>query len=152
MCRWLMYFTAYVPPEATLLFFFFGCTCGMWKFLGQGLNLSHGSDNAESLTARPPGNSLNLLLCFTWIPQKNLRMTKSSSFLMRVYCFGIACSGGVGVRIPGDWFWSRDKFLFSKVPTVAYLNLTPIKSAGLNAFSTLWINLCFGALAWELLS
>ena len=29
----------------------------IWKFLGQELNLSHSSDKAESLTARPPGNS-----------------------------------------------------------------------------------------------
>ena len=37
-------------------FFFFGSTCGMWKFLGQGANLHHSkhpslcSDNARSLT------------------------------------------------------------------------------------------------------
>ena len=43
--------------------FVFGQTHGMWKFLGQGLKLSHSSnpshssDNAESLTVRPPGNS-----------------------------------------------------------------------------------------------
>ena len=30
----------------------------MQKFLGQGLNLCQGSDNAESLTGRPPGNSI----------------------------------------------------------------------------------------------
>ena len=30
--------------------FFFGCARGMWKFLGQGLNLGHSSDNAASLT------------------------------------------------------------------------------------------------------
>ena len=29
----------------------------MHKFLGQGLNLCHSSDNARSLTAGPPGNS-----------------------------------------------------------------------------------------------
>ena len=34
-----------------------GCACGMRKFLGQGLNPCHGSNNAESLTTRPPGNS-----------------------------------------------------------------------------------------------
>ena len=33
-------------------------TCGMWKFPGQGLNSSHSSDNANSLTPRPPGNFL----------------------------------------------------------------------------------------------
>ena len=29
-------------------FFFFGCTCGMWKFLGQELNLCHSSDPGHS--------------------------------------------------------------------------------------------------------
>ena len=33
---------------------FFGCAHGRWKFLGQGLNPNHRSDNARSLTARPP--------------------------------------------------------------------------------------------------
>ena len=38
------------------LFIFFGCTCGIWKFLGQGSNLCHSSDqsccsdNTRSLT------------------------------------------------------------------------------------------------------
>ena len=45
------------------LFLFFGHTHSMQNFLGQGLNLSHSSDNGshsdnmESLTTRPPGNS-----------------------------------------------------------------------------------------------
>ena len=30
----------------------------MWKFLGQGWNLSPSHNNARSLAARPPGNSL----------------------------------------------------------------------------------------------
>ena len=34
-----------------LLFSFFGCTCSMQKFLGQGLNLHNNSDNARSLTS-----------------------------------------------------------------------------------------------------
>ena len=34
-----------------------GHTCGLWKFLGQGWDLCHSSDNAKSRTARPPGNS-----------------------------------------------------------------------------------------------
>ena len=38
-------------------FFFFGCACTMWKFPGQGSNLRHSSDNAESLTTKPPENS-----------------------------------------------------------------------------------------------
>ena len=42
---------------------FLGCTLSMWNFPGQGLNThhssnsSHSSDNAGSLTTRPPGNS-----------------------------------------------------------------------------------------------
>lgn len=48
---------------------FFSHACGIWKFLGHGLNLchisdlwhisdpSHSSDNARSLTARAPGNT-----------------------------------------------------------------------------------------------
>ena len=35
----------------------------MWKFPGQGLNPSHSSDNAKSITARPPGNSPRCSLC-----------------------------------------------------------------------------------------
>ena len=31
-----------------------GHICSMWKFLGLGLNLSHSSDNARSLTTPPP--------------------------------------------------------------------------------------------------
>ena len=43
-------------------FFFFGFTCGMWKFPGQGMNPDHSSDpshsnNTGSLTSRSPGNS-----------------------------------------------------------------------------------------------
>lgn len=34
--------------------FFFGCTCGMWKFLGQGSNPCHSSDNTGSLTRYAP--------------------------------------------------------------------------------------------------
>ena len=46
-----------------LLFFFFGCTHSMRKFPDQGSNLCHRSDNAKSLTARPPGNS-SIEFCF----------------------------------------------------------------------------------------
>ena len=38
------------------LFFFFGPTHGIQKFLVQGLNLSHSIGNAESQTTRPSGN------------------------------------------------------------------------------------------------
>ena len=46
-----LYFKIYIYN-----FFFFGCTCGMWKFPGQGSNLHHSShpnrcsDNNGSLT------------------------------------------------------------------------------------------------------
>ena len=39
-----------------------GRACSMWKFPGQGSNLSLGSDKAKSLTARPPGNSQQMVL------------------------------------------------------------------------------------------
>ena len=35
----------------------FGRAHGMQEFLGQGSNLHHSSDNAESLITKPPGNS-----------------------------------------------------------------------------------------------
>ena len=50
---------------------FLARTHGMWQFLSQGSNLhpssdpSHSSDNAESLTARPPGNS-RILVSYLW--------------------------------------------------------------------------------------
>lgn len=36
--------------------FFFGCTCSMWKFPDQGLNLGHSNEKCKILTPRPPGN------------------------------------------------------------------------------------------------
>ena len=52
--------TVYSDPfpisKLSCLLFFFGHACGMWEFLGQGLNLHHSSDlsfcsdNAEPLT------------------------------------------------------------------------------------------------------
>ena len=44
-----------------LFIYFFGHSHGMQKFLGQGSNPGHSSDNARSLTAQPPGNSLSCL-------------------------------------------------------------------------------------------
>lgn len=44
-----------------LIFFCFGHAYSIHKFPGQGWNLSHKSDNTESLTARPPGNSTSFL-------------------------------------------------------------------------------------------
>ena len=41
----------------------------MQKFLHQGSNPHHSSDNARSLTTRPPGNSK----CYTFIPTSQLR-------------------------------------------------------------------------------
>ena len=36
--------------DFSYFFLFFGHSCSMWKFLSQGLNLNHSSDNANSLT------------------------------------------------------------------------------------------------------
>ena len=51
-CPWFIMFLSAVPT-----FFFFGHTLSMRKVSGQGSNLSHNSDNANSLTARLSGNS-----------------------------------------------------------------------------------------------
>ena len=60
------------PP--TPLFFFLP-VYSMQKFPGQGLNLSHSSDNAESLTTRPPG-----IL-------KHTNISISSVYLRRMHIF-----------------------------------------------------------------
>ena len=49
-------------------FFFFGDTHDMEKFPGEKSNLCHSSDNAESLTTRPPGNSWSVLLLNNCVP------------------------------------------------------------------------------------
>ena len=60
--------------ECTGFLFFSSCTRGMQSFLGQGWNPHHGSDlslsseDAGSLTTRPPGSSLTGVL-----PLKGLR-------------------------------------------------------------------------------
>lgn len=48
----------------------------MQKCPGQGLNPRHSSDNAESLITRPPGNSLNILICMR---KKKVRLKKKIS-------------------------------------------------------------------------
>ena len=43
----------------TLYFYFYlGRVGGIWKFPGQGWSLNRSRDNAKSLTAWPPGNSI----------------------------------------------------------------------------------------------
>ena len=42
--------------------FFFGCTYGMWKFPGQGLNPGHTSDKVDCQPTEPPGNSSSILI------------------------------------------------------------------------------------------
>ena len=52
------------------ILFFFGCTCGLWKFLGQGSNLrhscnqNHSSDNAGFLTCWATRELPILLRCY----------------------------------------------------------------------------------------
>ena len=55
----------------------FGWTCSIREFLGQGSILSPDSDNADSLTIRPPGNSTNFIF-FTiskWEPLRGFEQT-----------------------------------------------------------------------------
>ena len=56
-------------------FIFFGCICGMWKFLGQISNLSHSSDNAR-LTARPLGSSYSYFFLKTLLEEISDRFKK----------------------------------------------------------------------------
>ena len=76
MCHWIK---AHAVNQGWF-FFFFGYPQGMRKFLGQGWNSCHSSDNAGSLTARLPPNSgwlymeiLNLMtLTKTFSPNKHI--------------------------------------------------------------------------------
>lgn len=63
----LMYFVLEIPCHSCHLFVCFGCTHDMQKFHGQRSKLHHSSnllssDNARSLTARPPANSLHVII------------------------------------------------------------------------------------------
>ena len=42
------FFFKYISSYFIVILFFFGHTCGMWKFLAQGSNLCHGSDPNHS--------------------------------------------------------------------------------------------------------
>lgn len=58
-CNWWTFISdliVYFLGVFVCLFVFFVHSHGMWGFLGQGLNSSHISDNAKSLTSTPPGN------------------------------------------------------------------------------------------------
>ena len=72
-CLGLLLGSQFWPVGLCLLFHYHsvwgsvGHAWGMWKFLGQGSNPSHSSsDNAKSLTTRPPGNSSTILF---WLPK-----------------------------------------------------------------------------------
>ena len=115
----LVGFLSAAPWRELLLFVLFlfcfvlGHTCGMRKFPVQGSNLSHSSDNAEPLTARPPGNAcvlfdhshpgrcylIAVLICtFLMISPTDLFMcllfslrkclfSSSDHFLIVIFCF-----------------------------------------------------------------
>ena len=48
--------------ESELLCISFGRTCSLWKFPGQGSNLSRHSDDVEFSTTGPPGGAVSALL------------------------------------------------------------------------------------------
>lgn len=64
----------------------------MKKFPGQGLNLSHSNDNANSLTARPSGNSFSAISTFACHPKVNASSTFILIFLKLIF-------GVLGYRI-----------------------------------------------------
>jgi len=55
--EFIVYIYIYIYIYIYFFFFFFGHTHGMWKLPGQESNPRHSSDNTNSITARPPGNS-----------------------------------------------------------------------------------------------
>jgi len=60
LSKWRVEISVYKSSRVIVLgfyFYFFGLAHGMQKFLGLGWNPSHSSDNTESLTTRPIGNS-----------------------------------------------------------------------------------------------
>ena len=77
--------------------FVFGHAHIMWKFLGQGSNSCHSSNNARSLKARPPRTSWKLLFCFCksisqspangmWIEWYKLKRNSPSSSCLDNLC------------------------------------------------------------------
>ena len=74
-------------------YFFIFIFCEAWgigRFPGQGSNLSHSynpshcSDNAESLAARPPGNSKIFSICYVWSVIFNVNITKRLQLAQRL--------------------------------------------------------------------
>lgn len=66
-CHWLRCNStknSKMKSNQSVFFFFFCYAHGLWKFSGQGSKPRHSSDSAGSLTAGPPGNSLEYL--FEW--------------------------------------------------------------------------------------
>ena len=49
--------TTWFQAEIFIYLFIYGCVYSIQKFTGQGSNLSHSSDNAESFITRSPGIS-----------------------------------------------------------------------------------------------
>ena len=86
--------------EITTKSLFFGCMCGTWKFLDQGLNPCHSSDlnccsdNTGSLTSfstKEPHNHVSFLLgsYSSGIGQSVIKNSSESG----LYCFLIWCQG-----------------------------------------------------------
>ena len=66
--------------------YIFGRACSMQKFWGQRLNLNHGSDNAKSLTTRPPGNSL-VFLNLSWFTMFHVYSKVILLYIIYIYFF-----------------------------------------------------------------
>ena len=56
--------TVFSPLHILAYIFFSVGDSSMWKFLDQGSNPTHSSDNAEPLISRPPGNSFFIFYSF----------------------------------------------------------------------------------------
>ena len=85
----------------------FGCACGIHKFLSQGLNPSHSSDKAKSLTARSLGNSQSLLKTASLLSCKGNRWGK---------CFLYLAPRSI-VRLKGNIRFKAQFFFFCMIPS-----------------------------------
>ena len=97
-------------------FFFFGLACGMWKFLGQGLNLCHSSDLSCC-----SNNGRSLTHCTSRELQREFQLWLSG---LRTWCCLRENAGSIpgltqwvkGPMLPLLWLWCRPQLQFQFVP------------------------------------
>ena len=80
---WSLSISKFFSPQCSwYVSFFFGCTNGVWKFLGQGSNLCHSSDNSGCLTHCATREVLDVSISFLIY-----RFSEALSFLLLILFF-----------------------------------------------------------------